>query len=182
MRLKAAAGVGTVEAGLEPAGIALEPAQHAPDRLLATFRARAHRHVAVDALPDAFAVERGEEVPGIGEADIGLGPRRAVHLRDRRLGNAVRAVAALGEPHDIEGRIIGEFEQRGQTAQVIAREMSRPLEALVVEGDPVPRKLGCHQRLERGLLFAGDRGGRGTNGDIRHEAQPMALVRGRASQ
>jgi hypothetical protein len=129
----------------------------------------------VHTLPDPCAVERGQKVSAVGKSDIGLSPRRRVHLRNGGLGDPVGAVTALGEPHDIESRIIGAFEQCGQPPQVISGEMPLPFETLIVECNPVRGKLRRDQFLQRNLLFAGNRRCRRTDGDIRHTSSLWRL-------
>jgi hypothetical protein len=60
--------------------------------------------------------------------------------------------------------------------------MAFAFKALIVEGDAVAGKFGCDQFFQRSLMLAGDRRGGRADSDIRHGTQPMALVRGRASQ
>ena len=61
-------------------------------------------------------------------------------------------------------------------------KMAFAFKALVMKGDAVPGEFGGNQLFERDLLLAGDWRSGGADGDIRHGTQPMALVRGRASQ
>ena len=117
---------------------------------------------------DPRTVERGQHGACIGVSEEGLAPRSLRQPGDGRRGNTHRAVAAHGEPHRVELRIVRAFEQRGQPLQVGAREMAVGLEALRVDVDAVFGELVRHKTLDRLGMVGRDRGCGRADGDACH--------------
>ena len=122
-----------IEAGFETVLLALEPVERALDRLCPAFAPHVTRQRPVRHASDAMPVQRGEQKAGVGIAEIGLGPRRRVHLRHRLRGDAVRPITAHREPHRIEAGIVGAIEQGGEPHVVATGEMPILGKALFVE-------------------------------------------------
>ena len=94
---------------------------------------------------EALVIERGQQRPAIAVAQPSLAPRGRAKLRQHRLYQPPRAVAAAREPDRVERIAFADLDQGGGARRIVAGEVARRGKALRVE-----EQLRRAVRIERG--------------------------------
>ncbi|VWX54740.1 hypothetical protein NOVOSPHI9U_70093 [Novosphingobium sp. 9U] len=148
--------------------IAVEEPKGAPSGLVPALAAHAGEHRRVNRMTDPLAIERTEQVAGVGVAEPGLVAGIAIEAAHCVLSDATRAIAAAGEPYRVERGVVRALDQGIQPLRVAPGEVTVDGKALWVDVEFDIRELGGGESMHAICVLRQDRCGWGANGDADH--------------
>ena len=117
-------------------------------------------------LADASAIQGTKQRPAVGIAEVRFLPRGIRSVIDECLGNSIRPISALGEPHGIDRGIVGAIQKGGKTYLVWPSKVTFFNETLFVEVKINLGKFGFCQGCDSLGIFALEGRCGGANGDF----------------